>query len=497
MTNTRIAQPKPVDQERNFQIEELFFSITDPKGKITFANDVFLRLSGWDEKDLIGSPHNIIRHPDMPRAVFYVMWDYLNAGKPFAGYVKNMANDGAYYWVMALIFPYEDGFFSIRLKPSSPYFKKIRAHYSEILAYENEESAKNGDKQGMMAAVELFLRRVKEDGYDDYDHFMWKALEKEMRHREDELRRKGFRRKYRNGAVSEQIRAFDTHLTDLFDRLKSLKELHEKLLEHSRYILQLSRTIRLLSLNAQVGSAQMDGDGASLSAVAGQMGDQSKDGEMMLADMQKHVTALSKLLDKVNFDIITAKMQVEMSTIFLDEVSEKGENFYRSDIPVTEVVNYLQQAYVPKLIVIGDEVGQIPSSLRELRARVYEIERFLYVLRFIHSAGQIEVARLQDASSFANTFQELIREVNNADEKLKELTTYIESNQKMNNVFMESERVLSSAKKLNGNGGAKSQSGHKLPSEQAKGFDNKQSRGEGDDKSKQGASVSELDSAMS
>ena len=72
-------------------------------------------------------------------------------------------------------------------------------------------------------------------------------------------------------------------------------------------------------------------------------------------------------------------------------------------------------------------------------------KRFLYVLRFIHSTGKIEVARLQDAQSFANTFEELIREVNDADGKLKELAGYIENNQKMNGVLLESERVLSVA----------------------------------------------------
>ena len=112
-----IKTPTPINQESPFKIEELFFSITDPKSNIVFANDVFVRISKYDEQ--------VIRHPDMPRSVFYIFWEYLLANKPVAAYVKNMAKDGSYYWVMALAFPCKGGYLSIRLKPSSPLFKKV------------------------------------------------------------------------------------------------------------------------------------------------------------------------------------------------------------------------------------------------------------------------------------------------------------------------------------------------------------------------------------
>ncbi|MDI6402776.1 PAS domain-containing protein [Balneolaceae bacterium ANBcel3] len=440
-------QQLTVDKERLFRMEELFFSTTDSKGVITFANEVFTRISGYTEKELIGQPHNIIRHPDMPRAVFFLLWDYIKKGEPMAAYVKNKAKDGSHYWVMALVFPHREGYLSIRLKPGSDLFKEVKKIYKKTLTYERDQSSLHGSKKGMMAAVDYLQERLKEVGFESYDRFMWIALENEMRNRELELRKKNYTRKNSNGAVPPYLLSFENHLVKLFDHLKSLKDLHAKLIEHAGYILQLSRSIRMLSLNAQVGSSRLDdGEGDSLSAVAGQMGEQSMGGERMLAELQKHVTVLSRLLNKVNFDIITAKLQVEMSTIFMNEIHEKGSNAYLSDIPVPEVVDLLKEAYAPRLSLIADEVGQIPSSLRELRSRVYEIERFLYVLRFIHSAGKIEVARLEDATSFANTFQELIREVNTADGKLKELSGYIEENQRMNPVFLESERVLSIAR---------------------------------------------------
>jgi len=449
MTKTVV---QPTDYERDFNMEELFFSVTDPSGKITFANEVFTRISAYDEKELIGRPHNIIRHPDMPRALFHVMWEYLNSGKPVAAYVKNLAKDGAYYWVIALVFSYDQGFISIRLKPGSPVFGKIQSIYEDTLSYERQQSEERGDKEGMIAAVSYLQQKLRENGYDSYDEFMWEALEQEMRNRDELLQRKGFKRKNHTDAIPGHILKFESHLIRLFDHLKTLEELHDKLLEHSRYILNLSNTIRLLSLNAQVSTARLDGEGESLSAVAGQMGDQSHGGTIMLADMQQHVTSLSKLLDKANFDIIFAKLQVEMTTIFLNEVHVNGENRYLSDIPVPQIIRNLHDSFTPRLLKIAEEVGRIPSSLGDLKVRVGEIERFLYVLRFIHSTGKIEIARLSNAGAFANTFDQLIREVNDADSKLKELSGHIEENQKMNPVFIESERVFASAKRVSANG---------------------------------------------
>lgn len=89
---------------------KLIISRTDPKGIITYVNDTFAHLCGYKPEELIGKPHNIIRHPDMPHAAFKKMWETLHAGKPWQGYVKNLRKDGGYYWVDAKIEPlYEHG----------------------------------------------------------------------------------------------------------------------------------------------------------------------------------------------------------------------------------------------------------------------------------------------------------------------------------------------------------------------------------------------------
>ena len=89
---------------------KLILSRTDLKGKITYVNDNFAHISGYQADELLGKPHNVIRHPDMPRSIFKQMWDTISEGKEWEGIVKNLRKDGGYYWVKARVTPlFEDG----------------------------------------------------------------------------------------------------------------------------------------------------------------------------------------------------------------------------------------------------------------------------------------------------------------------------------------------------------------------------------------------------
>lgn len=110
------------DKERTFKPTERLVSTTDLKGKITHCNDAFVNISGFSLEELIGSPHNIVRHPDMPPQAYQIMWEHLKAGKPWMGLVKNRSKNGDYYWVDAYVTPITDhgriiGYESVRSCP--------------------------------------------------------------------------------------------------------------------------------------------------------------------------------------------------------------------------------------------------------------------------------------------------------------------------------------------------------------------------------------------
>ena len=114
MLDTRPAPPaprspraaaSPTGRERSFSADELIVSKTDPRGVITYANDVFLRVSGYDLDEVLGRPHNVVRHPEMPRAVFSLLWDALGSGQEIFAYINNLASNGDHYWLLAHVTP--------------------------------------------------------------------------------------------------------------------------------------------------------------------------------------------------------------------------------------------------------------------------------------------------------------------------------------------------------------------------------------------------------
>lgn len=129
------------DREVPFPEGRLIVSRTDLEGIITHANDAFVELSGWDREELIGKPHHILRHPDMPKVAFKGLWDTVAEGKKWHGYVKNLRKDGACYWVYATAVPnirngQIAGYTSVRRKPSRTRIDTLVPVYSQWLAEE-------------------------------------------------------------------------------------------------------------------------------------------------------------------------------------------------------------------------------------------------------------------------------------------------------------------------------------------------------------------------
>ena len=116
-------------------------SETDERGVIRFANDEFCKYAGYTVEELIGKPHNIVRHPDMPKAAFKDLWDTIKSGKRWRGFVKNRAKDGRYYWVYATVFPFvscegDKGYISCRRTVSQMEKEKYEKLYKEMRAKE-------------------------------------------------------------------------------------------------------------------------------------------------------------------------------------------------------------------------------------------------------------------------------------------------------------------------------------------------------------------------
>jgi len=168
-----------LNKEAFFSIEELFFSITNLKGEIEVGNSNFYRIAEYSPEDLIGQPHNVIRHPDMPRAVFHLLWQYLQQGKGITAYVINRTKSGKFYWVFGVFSPIKDGesgqvkyYLSVRLKPTSKRLAAVRSLYAQMLEIETESD--------MDASTDHLLKTLETLGFANYDAFMRDSLQQEM-----------------------------------------------------------------------------------------------------------------------------------------------------------------------------------------------------------------------------------------------------------------------------------------------------------------------------
>jgi len=168
------AGPTPTDVERVLRDDDFIVSKTDLEGRITYGNRIFIEFSGYTEAELLGAPHSIIRHPDMPRGVFQLLWDTIEAGHEISAYVKNLARDGAYYWVLANITPSFDdhgtciGYYSVRRKPQPRCVKAIEQIYQAMLAEEQGKPPQEAAK----ASAQLLKRILSEKGMT-YDEFVF------------------------------------------------------------------------------------------------------------------------------------------------------------------------------------------------------------------------------------------------------------------------------------------------------------------------------------
>lgn len=163
-----MSRPKiqPTGREISFGEDEIIVSKTDLRGVITYANHVFLRVAGYTEGEILGEPHNLIRHPDMPRCVFRLLWDTIKADQEIFAYVLNLAKNGDGYWVFAHVTPSYDsagtkvGYHSNRRVPHPGTLEQVRPLYAELLAEEKRHASPDAGIKASTARLQEILRRA-------------------------------------------------------------------------------------------------------------------------------------------------------------------------------------------------------------------------------------------------------------------------------------------------------------------------------------------------
>jgi PAS domain S-box-containing protein len=164
----------PTNREVFFGQDEIIVSKTDLKGRITYANEVFMRISGYSVDETLGQPHSFIRHPDMPRCVFKLLWDAIEAKNEIFAYVKNMTKSGDHYWVLAHVTASMDssgtilGYHSNRRRPDPKKVEMVDKLYRDLKQLEDRPSNR---KDGMAESYEFLSGMLRDKGIS-YDEFV-------------------------------------------------------------------------------------------------------------------------------------------------------------------------------------------------------------------------------------------------------------------------------------------------------------------------------------
>jgi len=165
-----MSHPTPTGKQIELDPKKYIVSKTDTKGIIEYGNDYFVEISGYSENELIGQPHSIIRHPDMPKIAFKLMWDRIKEGKNFMAVVKNLAKNGDHYWVVTEFEPKRDtitgeiiSHTAFRKAAPQKAIDAIEPIYAELLKVEKEHGMEGSEK---------YLRGYLDERHTTYDEFI-------------------------------------------------------------------------------------------------------------------------------------------------------------------------------------------------------------------------------------------------------------------------------------------------------------------------------------
>ncbi len=379
---------RPETGESPFELNEVFFSRTDDRGIIKSGNYVFRRVAHYEWSELLDHPHKIVRHPDMPKGVFWMVWNELKQGNPIGGYVKNLAKDGLHYWVFATMLPFADGFLSARIKPSCGTLEVIEDLYAEMREREQNEDITPQE------SAEYLQQRLFEMGYATYQQFTANALAEELQSRDKKLGRP-LDRKIHN-----------------FLRMYSLAT---ELTEQTQQLILQFEAMRTIPHNLRVIASRLEPTGGPVSTLSQNYGTMSRE---MSQWFETHV-----LGENSNFSTIRGSVEAAMAMSGMARIlKECADQLKIERRTLGEEVSIAdERVHMNKIVANYDQKCQ--NCFREV---LYETDRITKACTVMnrHILGlsttrvmcKIESARLPDAGDALNdiimqlmTFQDRIK----------------------------------------------------------------------------------------
>lgn len=401
--DTDMKKPTPTQTERSFNFDELFFSTTNERGIIQFGNDVFVRLSGYPKESLCGSPHSIIRHPDMPRAVFKLFWTTIQVGESIAAYVKNLAADGSFYWVFAFAFPIKGGYLSVRIKPSSSFFQIAKSIYDAVLEVEKESDLESSYK--------FLIDQILKAGFKSYSDFMVQAAFAEL-NLVDEKKQATPEQPVHGTALEISNLSYQTShdLKDYFRRIQSFQKSNQSFIAVMQELSEAFQRLKYIALNMNISAAKFKEHGLSLGVIAKEFSMLSGQIQNDLGYLENFVDIVSTGVQKSALGVVSLDMQMLMVDFFIRESVKKmeiSEDAFSDMLLNRQNFSYLFQKHAADLT---SEISALEKHLDSVIRLMSDVRKLTAGLAIIRQIGAVESARDNDVRQ---TFVYYLEEMEN------------------------------------------------------------------------------------
>ncbi|AHD01455.1 PAS domain-containing protein [Leisingera methylohalidivorans] len=364
----RRVESRPTSGEAPFGLNEVFFSRTDSRGVIEAGNYVFRRVGAYSWDELIGAPHKVIRHPDMPKGVFSLFWDTIQRGEFMGAYVKNKAKDGLYYWVFAVVAPCQDGYLSARIKPSSALFTEVRGLYAKMLKRETDAGVTPED------SAQYLLDWLNGQGYENYHQFAAHALSQELISRDQGLNQPPH-----------------TRIQDLTGMLR----MAETLVEETEGLITDFDAMHTIPHNLRVLASRIEPSGGPVTVLSQNYGSMSREmSDWFGAHVMGENSNFAKIKSSVNSSLFVegmARILIECDNQLQQERREIGEADMESE---RKILSDLVQDQVKRskdgMQEVDEEAARITSACQIMHRHFLGLSSTRVLLK-------IESARLTDS----------------------------------------------------------------------------------------------------
>ena len=363
--------------ERRFGAEDLFFSTTDTKGVIRRTNRVFDSLSRYTTEELVGSPHNIIRHDDMPAGAFKLVWDELQQGRSSCIYVLNRAKDGLDDWVFATMVPLADGYLSVRVRPTNhAMFTPVKEIYSRVRAAERAYAEEgHGGREVAEHGAALLIKELAELQYHDLHNFARAALPRELALLVVEGVRVPPRAESDSPmfAVLQAVAAIERDTDELIYQLGEYQELINGLGSWAGGVRSvINRANRVGLLMGEVTSP--DGE-SSVPTVSERVKERSAQAVEVLRQLNSSLVALYEAASEVRFRSSMMRLHTLMAGIFAAAVLDGEEGSADAIGDLAEAMLSDLESLVPSCQEAADLAERLEGDLRGVVSNLDRVKR--------------------------------------------------------------------------------------------------------------------------